>query len=234
MKRVVIALVVSILILSCTTATAGITGHFISEEDDTFIIILSEPINDRLGGVYIGSGDFLFSLGRDEDNEDSIRILSSIDESDVIVDLQLRYENDDKQAVLVSGDIARFNGEGTLINDQSILAMQDVRFIRQEDMLVSKLQGTRWVRYTMTISGGDRTYPFDGSIIEFFDTDENTGQIPDNELRTYPFTYEVFEDHLILKVLAGDEITEATLKIDSNVLIVTIQNSILYFLPETL
>ena len=155
MKRVVIVLVVSLLILSYTTATAtaGITGHFISEADDTFIIVLSEPINDRLGGVYLGSGDYLFSLGRDEDNEDSIRILSSIDESDVIVDLQLRYENDDKQAVLVSGDIARFNGEGTLISDQSILAMQDVRFIRQEDMLVSKLQGTRWVRYTMTISG---------------------------------------------------------------------------------
>ncbi|MFH1512764.1 MAG: hypothetical protein ABIG45_05385 [Bacillota bacterium] len=235
MKKAIIALAAAALLLCGVTAAAaaGVTGHFISEEDGTYVIILKEPISKTLDGVYIGNSNFTLNLKREDQKDGSTRIYTPLDESTAIIDLLLRYEDDGKQAALVSGDIARFSGEGALIDDQSMMDMLDVRFIRQEVPAVSELQGTRWNRYTMTISGSERSYPFDGSVIEFFDTEENAGQIPDNEVRTYPFTYEVDEDSLILKIEAGGETTEATVKIDSNVLIVKIKNSTLYFLPAT-
>lgn len=235
MKKTIIALTLSFLLLCCAAAaSAGVYGHFVSEEDDTYIIILSEAVNPNLSGVYIGSSKYMLSLDRDDTQDDSIRIFSPLDVSNAIIELRLRYEDESEQVALVTGSIKHFNADGTLIEDQSVLDMQDVRFIRQDVPDVSELQGTRWIRYSMTFSGTSRTYPFDGSIIEFLDTEENAGQIPDNVERTYPFTYDVAEDTLVLKIEAGGEITEAVVSIQSNVLIVTIENSTLFFLPDTL
>lgn len=234
MKKTILALLMSFLLLFGAAASAGVHGHFVSEEDGTFLMILKDPVNANLTGIYLGSDMFLLSGLERQDNEDgSTRIYSPLDVSDSIIELLLTYEDETMQAALVTGYIKRFNGDGTLMEDQSSLDMQNVRFIRQEVPPVTQLQGTRWHRYSMTISGGVRAYPFDGSEIEFFDAGDNTGRIPDNAERIYPFTYEADGDTLVLSVEAGGKVTEATVRIEANVLIVTIENSILFFLPVT-
>ncbi len=236
MKKSLAALSLSLLLLCCAAAaSAGVFGHFVSEEDNTYIIILSEPINTNLQGVYIGNSNYKLSLDRDEKEDgSSIRVFTPLDESDAIIELRLEYEDDSKQAALVTGYIKRFDADGKLMEDQSVPDMQGVRFIRQYVPDVSELRGTMWNRTSMTISGTGRTYPFDGSVLEFFDTGENAGQIPDNAERIYPFTYTVLDDSLLLNIEAGGKTTEATVRIQSNVLIVTIENSTLFFLPATL
>ena len=232
MKKALIVLLVSFLLLCvAATASAGVHGHFVSEEDSTYLIILKDPISTNLSGVYMGSDNFLFALDRADNEDGTTRIYSPLDMSDSIIELLLSYEDDSMEAILVTGYIKRYREDGTLMEDQSIHEMQDVRFIRQEVPPVTQLQGTRWLRYSMTISGTSREYPFDGSIIEFFDTEDNTGQIPDNVERTYPFTYVADGDTLALSIEAGGKVTEATVRIEANVLIVTIENSVLYFLP---
>ncbi len=231
MKKIAIALVLSGLLLCCAAASAGVYGHFVNDEDGTYIFILKNAINNRLSGVYIGSGSYVLGIERDDKADGSIRVFTSLDESSAIIDLRLKYEDDSKQAVLATGSIQRFDNNGALIKEQCVPDMQDVRYARKEIKDVSQLKGTRWNRYTMTISGSDRTYPFDGSVIEFFDTEENTGQIPDNAVRICPFTYDVKDDILNLKIEAGGEVTEATARIESDVMIVKIENSVLYFLP---
>jgi hypothetical protein len=232
MKKVMIALVLSVLFLCCAAAaSAGVCGHFVNEEDGTYIFILKEAISNRLSGVYIGTSRYILGIERDDKADGSIRIFTSMDESGAIIDLRLQYEDDSEQAVLVTGSIHRFDSNGALIEEQCVPDMQDVRFVRHEIADVSQLKGTRWNRYTMTVSGSDRTYPFDGSVIEFFDSEENAGQIPDNAVRISPFTYDVKDDTLYLKIEAGGEITEATARIESDVMIVKIENSTLYFLP---
>ena len=234
MRKVILALLLSCLLLFSAAASAGVHGHFVSEEDGTYVIILNEEITDSLSGVYIGSDYYLLTLDRQDREDGSTRLFTPLSTSDSIIELLLSYENDDKQDVLVTGYIKRFDASGALIEDQSIIELTDVRFIRQDVPPVTQLQGTRWLRYSMTISGSGRDYPFDGSVIEFFDTEENTGQIPDNVERTYPFTYEADGDTLLLQIEAGGETTEAVVRIEANVLIVTIENSTMFFLPDTI
>ncbi len=233
MKRALALLTALLLLCGTAAASAKVYGHFVSEEDGTYIIILSEPINQTLAGVFIGSSTFRNHLERDEREDGSIRLFTTIDQSDIYIELLMRYEGDDKQTALATGFIKRFDNDGALIPEQSVPDIKDVRFVRQEELKITELGGTTWFRSGYVISGRDRTYPFDGSVIEFSDAGDNSGRIPDNVERTYPFTYQVGDDSLSMLIEAGGKVTEATARIDSNVLIVTIENSILYFLPPS-
>ena len=234
MKRTLALLAALLLLCGTAAASSKVFGHFVSEEDNTYIIILSEPINETVAGVFIGSDTFRNHLERDERKDGSIRVFSTIDQSDLYVELLLRYEGDDEQDVLATGFIKRFNNDGALIPEQSVPDMKDVRFVRQKELKINELGGTTWFRSGYVISGQDRTYPFDGSVIEFSGAGDNSGRIPDNAERTYPFTCRIGDDSMTLLIEAGGKVTEATAKVDSNVLIVTIENSVLYFLPSTL
>ncbi len=234
MKRALALLAALLLLCGAAAASANVYGHFVSEADGTYIIILSEPINETVAGVFIGNSAFRNHLERDEREDGSIRVFSTIDQSDLYIELLLRYENDDRQNALATGFIKRFNSDGSLIQEQSVPDMEDVRFVRQKELKINELGGTTWFRSGYVISGRERTYPFDGSMIEFSVAGDSSGRIPDNAERTYPFTYQIGEDTLTLYIEAGGKVTEATAKMDSNVLIVTIENSTLYFLPSTL
>ena len=158
MKKTIIALSVCLVLLClASAASAGVHGHFVSEDDGTFLIILSEPISDSLGGVYMGNDMFLMSLDRADNEDGTTRVYTPLYESTAIIDLLLRYEDDSEQVALVTGTLQRFDMDGALMEDQSLPDMQDVRYIRQEVPAVTELQGTRWLRYTMTISGADRS-----------------------------------------------------------------------------
>lgn len=231
MRKTWIALGVSLLLLCCAAASAGVNGHFISESGDTNIFILSKPIDRYFQGVYLGNSGLNHYLERKENKDGSLHVFTPIFMNDVNIDLQLKYEDKTKQVALVNGSIKRFDADGALIEDQSVPDMQGVRFIRQEVLHVSQLRGTLWNRCAMFYSGKERNYPFDFLVIEFFDTGDNTGQIPDSVEQTYPFTYKVSKDQLNLQIEADGKITKATVKIENNLLIVKIGNSTLHFLP---
>jgi len=177
--------------------------------------MLKSAINASLQGVYIGGYSYLYTLNRQDNADGTTRLYTSVYTSDISIDLTLRYEDENKEAALVTGYIKHYASDGSLLSSQSNLDMQDVRYIRREDLTFADLKGTRWYRNSITISGTSRNYPFDCRIIEFFDTEEDTGQVPDNVDNTYPFTYTEGTDALVLIIIVEGETYKANVRVES-------------------